>query len=117
MKEQVNITTERVDDLPLLLAHMQRMGLAALLDKHFPTHGNWQGLSLGWVTTVWLAHVLSEGDHRLNHVRPWVEQRPTTLLACSGRHVQPLDFADDHLAGLLRAFSDDARFTALEDAL
>jgi hypothetical protein len=23
------------------------MGIAALLDEHFPTHGNWQGLSLG----------------------------------------------------------------------
>src|SRR5260370_9094483 len=79
MKEQVNITTERVDDLPLLLAHMQRMGLAALLDTHFPTHGNWQGLSLGGVTTVWLAHVLSEGDHRMNHVQAWTEGRVETL--------------------------------------
>ncbi len=39
MKEQLTITTERVDDIALLLAHTQRMGLDSLLDKHFPTHG------------------------------------------------------------------------------
>ena len=49
MNEIQSIITERVDDIPLLLEQMQRMGLPALLDDHFPTHGNWQGLSLGWV--------------------------------------------------------------------
>ncbi len=31
MKEPLSIETERVDDIPLLLAHMQRMKLAELL--------------------------------------------------------------------------------------
>src|SRR2546422_10189062 len=52
-----HIITERVDDIPLLLEQMQRMGLPALLDAHFPTHGNWQGLSLGWLTTIWLSSI------------------------------------------------------------
>ncbi len=47
MNEALTIKTERVDDIPLLLAQMQRMGLVELLDKHFPTHGNRVGLSLG----------------------------------------------------------------------
>ena len=48
METSINITrTERVDDIPLLLAQMEKMNMAALLDKHFPMHGNWQGLSLG----------------------------------------------------------------------
>jgi hypothetical protein len=47
METPINITrTERVDDIPLLLAQMEKMNIAALLDKHFPVHGNWQGLSL-----------------------------------------------------------------------
>jgi len=62
------IKVARVDDIPVLLAQMKKMGLASLLDNHFPTHGNWQGLSLGEVGTVWLSHILSEGDHRLNSV-------------------------------------------------
>ncbi len=50
MKEKLNIETERVDDIPLLLAHMQHMNLATLLDKHIPIHGNRKGLSLGNVS-------------------------------------------------------------------
>ena len=59
-----------MDDLPLLLAQMQRMGLARLLDVHFPTHGNREGLSLGMITIIWLAHVPSQADHRMNRVHP-----------------------------------------------
>lgn len=33
------ITTERVDDIPVLLTQLERMGVQQLLDKHFPTHG------------------------------------------------------------------------------
>ena len=83
MNEALTIKTERVDDIPLLLAQMQRMGLVELLDKHFPTHGNRVGLSLGWVTSLWLTHVLSQADHRMNHVQSWAEQRLETLRGCS----------------------------------
>ncbi len=50
---------------------MEKMEVALLLDNHFPTHGNWQGLSLGQVAVVWLAYLLSEGDHQLNSVQGW----------------------------------------------
>ena len=69
MKETLNIETERVDDIPLLLAHMQRMNIAELLDKHIPVHGNRKGLSLGNVMMVWLSHILSEANHRMNQVQ------------------------------------------------
>jgi hypothetical protein len=59
MSETLTITSERVDDIPLLLAQLERMGLQPLLDAHVPTHGNWVGLSLGWVTVSWLTHILS----------------------------------------------------------
>ena len=54
MSEQPTIQTERVDDVPLLLAHMQRLGLPTILDAHLPTHVNHQGLRWGWLATVWL---------------------------------------------------------------
>jgi hypothetical protein len=59
----------------------------ALTDKHFPTHGNWVGLSLGWVSGRWLTHIRSEADHRLNHVKPWADQRLHTLRECTGQPV------------------------------
>ena len=77
-----HLITERVDDIPRLLEQMQRMGLPALLDAHFPTHGNWQGRSLGWLTTIWLSSILSRGDHRLVHVeRRLVATDPDRKLA------------------------------------
>jgi hypothetical protein len=79
MNEALTILKERVDDIPLLLAQMQRMGIAHLLDEHFPTHGNRAGLSLGMVTTIWLTHVLSEADHRMNRVRSRAERRLETV--------------------------------------
>ena len=112
-----HIITERVDDIPLLLEQMQRMGLPALLDAHFPTHGNWQGLSLGWVTTIWLSSILSRGDHRLVHVEPWVSNQLWTLRTMTGQDVQSRDFTDDRLKIVLRRLSDDTRWANFESAL
>jgi transposase len=117
MTESITITTERVDDLPLLLTHLRRMDLPSLLEQHFHQHGNWQGLSIGWVASIWLAYVLSEGDHRLNHVQPWASTRLLTLQASTAQPVQSHDFTDDRLASLLHLLSDDAAWTSFERAL
>ena len=117
MAERLSIISERVNDIPLLLAQPERMGVQVLLDEYFPTHGNWVGLSLGWVTVVWLTHILSQADHRLNHVEPWAEQRLHRLRVCTGQQVHPLDLSDDHLAAVLGALSDDDRWRAFEGAL
>lgn len=117
MNESLTITTERVDDIPLLLAQMQRMGLARLLDAHFPTHGNRQGLSLGVVTTIWLTHILSQADHRMNRVQPWAERRLETLRGASDATLEVRDLGDDRLADVLRHLSDDECWRAFEGEL
>ena len=114
MAETLIITNERVDDIPVLLAQQKRMGIAALLDKHFPPHGNWQGISSGQVTVGWLTHILSEADHRMNHVQPWAEQRQETLSHGLGQTMSALDFSDDRLAAIACALSDDERWAAFE---
>jgi transposase len=116
MAEKLTIITERVDDIPLLLAQLERMGVQPLLDEHFPTHGNWVGLSLGWVTVLWLTHILSEANHRLNQVEPWAMQRLQTLRGATGQRVHPLDLSDDRLAAVLEALSDNAHWQAFEGA-
>jgi transposase len=117
MNEIPTIITERVDDIPLLPEQMQRMGLPTLLDTHFPTHGNWTGLSLGWVSTIWLSSILSRGDHRLVHVEPWVAQRLWTLETTTGQAVTRRDFTDDRLEIVLRCLRDDTRWAAFESVL
>jgi transposase len=117
MHEIPNIITERVDDIPLLIAQMQRMGLPTLFDTHLPTHGNWTGLSLGWVSTIWLSSILSQGDHRMVHVEPWVAKRLWTLGVTTGQAITRVDFTDDRLEIVLRRLSEDTRWAAFESAL
>jgi transposase len=117
MADTLTVTSERVDDIPVLLAQQKRMGVPELLDRHFAPHGNRQGISLGALTTLWLTHVLSEADHRMSAVRGWAKQRLATLRQYSGQAVEELDFTDDRLADVLTALGDDAHWQAFERAL
>ncbi len=117
MAEQLNVTTERVDDIPILLAQSDIMGLADLLDEYFKPHGNWEGISLGWTTVVWLAHILSEGDHRMNQVQPWVAHRRHTLHRCTQQDVQDRSWSDDRLAIVLDALAQTEAWQQFETAL
>jgi hypothetical protein len=74
MAEMRTILRERVDDLPLFLGQLARMGGHALLDAPFPTHGTGVGLSRGWVTVRWLPPLRSPADQRLTHVEPGAEK-------------------------------------------
>jgi transposase len=117
MTDMLTVTTERVDDIPLLLAQMRRMDLPRLLESHFPVHGNRHGLSFGWTATIWLAHILSQADHRMNQVQSWAARQIDTLRICSGQPVQVLDLTDDRLADVLRLLSDDSYWTSFERGL
>src|SRR5260370_27460126 len=117
MKETLNIETERVDDIPLLLAHMQHMNLATLLDKHIPIHGNRKGLSLGNVIMVWLSHILSEANHRMNQVQEWAMRRQEIVRGCGLDTFEARDMTDDRLADVLRALSNDGYWSAFEHDL
>ena len=117
MTEELTVITERVDDLPVLIASLEKLELAALTDQHIEVHGNWHGLSPGQVLTGWLAHILSEADHRLNQVQEWAGKRLETLQGCLSGPVCAHDFTDDRLAWVLDALSDDATWVSLEGAL
>jgi transposase len=114
MNKPTIIKTERVDDIPLLLGQLERMGVQELLDKHFATHGNWQGMSLGQIAIVWLSHILSQADHCLNHVQPWVEHRIESLRVLIGDDLRALDMSDDRLESVLRYLSEDEPWKKFE---
>jgi transposase len=72
MTTEIAITTERIEDFPLLLEIMIRLGLPDILDRHLGRHGLHQGLSWGWIATLWLAHILTQSDHRKRPVQAWL---------------------------------------------
>src|SRR5437763_15727494 len=109
------IRVEVVADLPVLWATLQRLDLPATLDRHFPTPRHWNGpLTPSEVLAVWLLILLSQADHRLNQVEPWVAQHRSTLSALLGKEVRPTCAHDDRLADWLTRLSLSDSFGALE---
>jgi len=114
---ELTITTERIDDVVLLLEMMKQIDVPGILDRYLPRHWLQEGLSWGWVTTIWLAHILSQGDHRKLTVRDWVRQAHTTLEQVTGRSIRETDFTDDRLTIVLRLLSNATAWPAIEQEL
>jgi transposase len=117
MNTNLTITTERIDDFPLLLSVMLRLGLPDIFDHHLDRHGLQQGLSWGWIATIWLAHILTESNHRKQPVQAWVKQAQETIEKITGQKVRELDFTDDRLTLFLRRLSKPATWEAIETEL
>ena len=111
------ISSERVDDVPVIIKQLERMGVKQLLDKCFVTHGNWQGESLGSIGIIWLSYILSQADHRLSHVQGWVGKRLESLKKLVGEELRALDLSDDRLESLLRYLSQDKNWHSFEEQL
>src|SRR4051794_34070910 len=110
----LELTRERVDDVPLLLGFLVRLQLPEALDRHFPAHPLHQGLSNGWLTTVWIAYILSRADHRKSPVQAWTQELRHTLETTIGQTIRPVDFNDDRLTLLLKRLGVPADWESLE---
>lgn len=117
MAENLSVTTERVDGIPILLAQGKKIGVPELVDQHFEPHGNWQGTSMGWTTLIWLTHILSEGDHRLNQVEQWAENRLHTLGISTDQRIRTQEWSDDRLGIVLDRLADTEKWQAFESDL
>jgi transposase len=111
------VQVERLDDIPVIFAHLQKMHIQAVIDAVIETHGNWEGLSPGWVITIWLVHILSEHNHNMDRVQEWVAKRLQILRALTGQALTELDFSDDRLALCLRKLSRSDAWQQIEAQL
>src|SRR3954466_4118360 len=110
----LELTHERVDDIPLLLGFLARLQLPEILDRHYPAHPLHQGLSNGWLTTVWIAYILSRADHRKSPVQAWAGELQHTLETLIGRRIRPVEFSDDRLTLLLKRLDTQPTWESLE---
>jgi transposase len=109
------LRVEVVADLPVLWATLQGLDFPATVDRHFPPPPHWKGpLSPGEVLAIWLLFLVSQGDHCLNHVEPWVAQHRGTLSALLGKEVLPNCAHDDRLADWLTRLGGSDSFSGLE---
>src|SRR3982751_1068701 len=112
------LRVEVVADLPVLWTTLERLDLPATLDRHFPAPPHWKGpLTPGEVLAVWLLFLVSQGDHCLNHVQPWVAQHQGVLSALLGKPIRSTCAHDDRLADWLTRLSRGDAFAALEHDL
>lgn len=116
-KSELVIMTERVDDVALLIGQMVTMGLPEVLDRHIPRHWKQRGLSWGWTAVVWLAHILTEGDHRKVSVEASIKGMQHTLSRLTAQTIEPLDCSDDRLSHLLKHVSTSRYWHGIEQDL
>jgi transposase len=110
----LQLTHERVDDVPLLLGFLVKLQLPEILDRHLPPHPLHQGLSNGWLITVWIAYILSRADHRKSPVQAWAEGLQHTLETILDQPIRPVEFSDDRLTLVLKRLADSNAWEALE---
>src|SRR5215510_12514033 len=113
-QSELVIITERVDDVALLIGQMVKMGLPEVLDRHIPRHWTQRGLSWGWTAVIWLAYIVTEGDHRKVSVETYLKGMHHTLSCLTAQVIEPLDFSDDRLSHLLKHLSKPAYWHQIE---
>src|SRR5215213_9089724 len=117
MTATLDLVHERVDDIPLLIGLARKLNLPEVLDRHLGGHHLHEGLSNGWLATVWIAFILSEGDHRKATVQDWVGRHSRTLSRLIDQPLRPTDFTDDRLGIVLRRLSPAETWVGLETDL
>src|SRR5436309_12928185 len=113
-KSELVIITERVDDVALLIGQMVTMGFPEVLDRHIPRHWTQRGISWGWTAVIWLAYILTEGDHRKVSVEAYLKGMHNTLSHLRGKAINPLNFSDDRLGHRLQHWSKPTYWHKIE---
>ena len=113
-KSELVIITERVDDVALLIGQMVTMGFPEVLDRPIPRHWTQRGISWGWTAVIWLASILTEGDHRNVSVEAYLTGMHHTLSQLTAQVIEPLDFSDDRLSHLLAHLSKPTYWHQIE---
>ncbi|MFQ6033803.1 MAG: hypothetical protein ACE5KR_02950 [Candidatus Bipolaricaulia bacterium] len=104
MPEERHTTSERVDDLPLIVYWLLKMQVAQIIDAVLPKpHGNRQGLSFGQLAVLFLTYILTQYDHRMCSVEAWVRAPLKTLERATGWAIGDKEATDDRLEDLLSA--------------
>ena len=98
INEQVKINSERIDDIPVIVEWLKKMEIALWIDQKLsPPHGNHEGMSYGQLSVLLLTYIITQSDHRLSAVEPWVEAHRKILELTTGWSIGKKDATDDRL--------------------
>lgn len=106
-REGSHTELERVDDLPIILAVAQKVGIPDAIDEAITKiHGNRTGLSYGRLALGMIGAIGMRCDHRVRPIEEWSVMHRHTLEAAMGIAMGEKDFTDDRLADLLWVLGD-----------
>ncbi|MEH2030325.1 MAG: DUF4277 domain-containing protein [Nostoc sp.] len=95
----VKIYSERIDDIPVIVEWLNKMEIGKWIDEKLtPPHGNHKGLSYGELSVLLLTYIITQSDHRLSAVEPWIEANRKILELTTGWSIGKKDATDDRLA-------------------
>ena len=107
--ELVKTTSERIDNLPVVIYWLKRMQVDVIIDRVLgPVHGNWAGLSYGEVALGFVAYVVLCCTHFLSPMQAWASKHVVSLSQALGKPVREADFTDDRLSVILSRLGDEA---------
>jgi transposase len=96
---EVKISSERIDDIPLIVEWLKQIEIAKYIDQKLKKpHGNHQGMSYGQLSVLLLTYIITQSDHRLCAVEAWVETHRRILELTTGWSIEEKDASDDRLA-------------------
>jgi len=105
MDEQMEISSERVDDIPLIVELLKQMEIAKWIDQQLKQpHGNHQGMSYGQLSVLLLTYIITQSDHRLCTAEEWINLHRQTLEMTTGWSIGEKDVTDDRLARVVEEF-------------
>ncbi|MCP4104707.1 MAG: hypothetical protein GY749_04090, partial [Desulfobacteraceae bacterium] len=118
LKKKIRVgKTERVDDIPILINVILKAGIRKAIDKHVPVQKNQRDLSWGRTAVIWLAYILTTGDHRKVAVQEYVKRMQVSLTELTEMSISDRDFSDDRLSVLANYLSREEYRTGTEQYL
>lgn len=102
MNEVMQISSERVDDIPLIVEWLNQMEIVKWIDRNLSQpHGNRKGLSYGQLSVLLLTYMMTQADHRLCGAESWVNTHRRILEMTTGWVITEKDVTDDRLARMV----------------
>ena len=115
--QKIETRTQVLNDIPLILVMLVRLGVREAVDKYVIEHGNHTRLSTGWLVIIWLTHILHTNDHTKNNVEDWVKTNMDLLEKLTREKIGDKDFEDNRLGRVLTRLSDDDVWLNIEEEL
>lgn len=95
----MDISSERIDDIPVIVEWLKQMGIAKCIDQKLKKpHGNHKGMSYGQLSVLLLTYIMTQSDHRLCAVESWVQAHRRILELSTGWSIGEKDTSDDALS-------------------